>query len=195
MSLRPYTDRGPLLVGVSSALVLLVVLGLLEYRDHRLRSHGDFAKHRRSEGLARMLDMAIMCYWQDHSAFPPEPNREMLRVLLAEEYMLRSFLQECDCIRDERVVDFWGTPYQYCHFTVEGRQGYALYSLGGNTRDDGFRVDDVGRGFVVSAGTKRHELFSRRPSWLTLSKKGSRVPTNRSRRTAESLAGRRSHDL
>jgi len=195
MSLKPYTDRGPLLVGVSSVLVLLVVLGVLEYRDYHRRSHGDFAKHRRSEGLVIMLQYAIMTYWQDHSDFQPEPNREMLRVLSAEEYVLRSFLQEWDCIRDERLVDAWGTPYQYCHFKVGSRRGYALYSLGGNMRDDGWRVDDVGRCNAVSAAMEHCEWFSVRPSWLTLSKKDTGVRTNRSRRTADSMPAGRSREL
>ena len=123
-------------------MVVLVILGLLVgLVGPRLFGRVDTSKVRTAETQIKMLRGALQTYRLDIGRFPS--SAEGLAALMrpppeAAAYWSGPYLE------DEVPPDPWNTPYRYQQ-PADNLQGFALYSLGADSKEGGEGVDaDIG---------------------------------------------------
>ena len=119
-------------------MVVLVILGLLAgLVGPRLFGRVDSSKVQTAETQIKMLRGALQAYRLDVGRFPS--TEQGLGALVrapvdASEFWNGPYLE------DEVPPDPWNTAYRYGH-PADNLQGFALYSLGADSKEGGEGVD------------------------------------------------------
>ena len=123
-------------------MVVLVILGLLAgLVGPRLFDRVDESKVRTAQTQIRMLRGALQTYRLDIGRFPS--TAEGLAALMQPSAEAAAYWKG-PYLEDELPLDPWRTPYRY-ESPVDNLQGFALYSLGADSKEGGEDTDaDIG---------------------------------------------------
>ncbi len=123
-------------------LVVLVILGLLVgLVGPRLFGRVDTSKVQVAETQIKMFRGALQAYRLDIGRYPS--SDEGLAALMRAPQEVASFWHG-PYLEDQLPADPWRNPYRYQH-PADNLQGFALYSLGADSKEGGEGVDaDVG---------------------------------------------------
>ena len=123
-------------------MVVLVILGLLAgLVGPRLFGRIDRSKVQTAETQIKMLRGALQAFRLDLGRYPT--TAEGLAVLVRPSPEAADFWSG-PYLDDEVPDDPWRTPYRY-RYPADNLQGFALYSLGADSKDGGEGVDaDIG---------------------------------------------------
>ena len=123
-------------------LVVLVILGLLAgLVGPRLFGRVDTSKVQTAETQIKMLRGALQAYRLDIGRYPS--SEEGLAALMRPPTEVSAWWNG-PYLEDELPADPWRTAYRYRH-PVDNLQGFALWSLGADSKEGGDGVDaDIG---------------------------------------------------
>ena len=123
-------------------LVVLVILGLLAgLVGPRLFGRVDTSKVQTAETQIKMLRGALQAYRLDVGRYPS--SEEGLAALMRPPTEVSAYWNG-PYLEDELPADPWRTAYRYRH-PVDNLQGFALWSLGADSKEGGDGVDaDIG---------------------------------------------------
>ena len=123
-------------------MVVLVILGLLAgLVGPQLFGNVDRSKVKTAETQIKMLHGALQAYRLDVGRYPS--SEEGLAALVRPPPEAAA-VWSGPYLADEVPADPWRTPYRY-QYPADTLQGFALWSLGADSRDGGEGVDaDVG---------------------------------------------------
>ena len=123
-------------------LVVLVILGLLAgLVGPRLFGRVDTSKVQTAETQIKMLRGALQAYRLDVGRYPS--SEEGLAALMRPPAEVSAYWNG-PYLEDELPDDPWRAPYRYRH-PVDNLQGFALWSLGADSKEGGDGVDaDIG---------------------------------------------------
>ena len=136
---RSYRTAGFTLIEL---MVVLVILGLLAgLVGPRLLGRVDQSKVQTAETQIKMLRGALQAFRLDLGRYPT--NAEGLAALVHPSPEAADFWRG-PYLDGEVPDDPWRTPYRY-RYPTDNLQGFALYSLGADSKDGGEGVDaDIG---------------------------------------------------
>ena len=122
--------------------MVLVILGLLVgLVGPRLFGRVDTSKVQTAETQIKMLRGALQAYRLDIGRYPSSDDG--LAALMRPPPKVAAYWQG-PYLEDEVPADPWRTPYRYQH-PADNLQGFALYSLGADSKEGGDGVDaDIG---------------------------------------------------